>query len=139
MTREFQYRPQYYLLLLGLGGLIAAFKFLPAIRYGEIGFAFLVGLFGLTSLTLAVVFLVLFTRHLGSGNLIITDNQIQIPGHWTKRTILNFDQIKIIGTIDSWDKVIKVSDGYQTHSIQGQLLDKIDLEELKTILKDKLK
>lgn len=137
--REFQYRPQYVLLLLGLGGLIAAFKFLPAKRYDEVGFGFLMGIFGLTSFALALVFLVLFARHLGARKLIITDNEIQIPGHWTKKTIVNFEQIKIIGTMDSWDKVIKISDGHRTHAIHGQLMNKVDLEELKTILKEKLK
>jgi hypothetical protein len=139
MTKEFKYRPQYGLLILGLAGLVASFYLLPAIGLGEIGFSFLTGLFGLSSLTLTIIFLVLFARQLGSGDLKISDNQIEIPGHWTKRTILNFDQIKLIGTSDTWDNVIKISDGHRTHSIQGQLMNNADLKELKTILREKLK
>lgn len=139
MTKEFKYRPQYGLLLLGLAGLVASFYLVPAIGLGEIGFSFLAGLLGLSGLILTIIFLILFARQLGSGNLKISDSQIEIPGQWTKRIILNFDQIKLVGSTDSWDKVIKVSDGHQTHSIQGQLMDNIDLLELKTILKEKLK
>ena len=139
MTKEFKYRPQYILLLLGLAGLVTSFYLVPAIGLGEIGFSFLTGLWGLGSLVLTITFLFLFARQFGSRNLIISDNQIEIPGHWTKKTILNFEQLKLIGTADTWDKVIKISDGHRTHSIQGQLMDNSDLEELKTILKEKLK
>ena len=139
MTKEFKYRPQYSLLLLGLAGLVTSFFLLPAIGLDEIGLSFLTGLLGLCSLVLTTVFLVLFARQLGSGNLRISDNQIEIPGRWTKRTILNLEHLKLIGTTDSWDKVIKLSDGHRTHSIQGQLMNNGDLEELKTILKEKLK
>lgn len=139
MTKEFKYRPQYSLLLLGLAGLGTSFYLLPAIGLDEVGFSFLTGLLGLCSITLTIVFLILFARQLGSGKLRISDNQIEIPGHWTKRTILNFGQLKLIGTSDTWDKVIKISDGHRTHAIQGQLMDNDDLEELKTILEEKLK
>jgi len=139
MTKEFKYRPQYGLLILGLVGLVVSFYLLPLIGLGEIGFSFLVGLLGISSLTLTIVFLFLFARQLGSRVLKLSENQIEIPGHWTKRTILNFDQIKLIGPTDTWDKVINVSDGHRTHSIQGQLLDNVDLQELTTILKEKLK
>ena len=139
MTKEFKYRPQYRLLILGLAGLVVSFYLLPLIGLGEIGFSFLAGLLGISSLTLTIVFIFLFARQLASRDLKIFDNQIEIPGHWTKRTILDFDQIKLIGPTDTWDKVIKISDGHRTHSIQGQLLDNVDLQELKTILKEKLK
>jgi hypothetical protein len=139
MTREFKYRPQYSLLILGLAGLVVSFYLLPSIGLGEIGFSFLTGLFGLSSLTLTIIFLVLFARQVGSRDLKISDNQIEIPGRWTKRTILNFDQIKLIRTADTWDKVITISDGHRTHSIQGQLMDNDDLKELKIILNEKLK
>jgi len=139
MTKEFKYRPQYSLLLLGLAGLFTSFYLLPAIGLGEIGFSFLVGFYGLTTLTLTISLLFLFARQLGSGDLKITDNHIEIPGHWTKRTTLNFDQIKLLGTTDSWDKVIKLSDGQRTHFIQGQLMDNVDLQEVTIILEGKLK
>ena len=138
MTKEFKYRPQYLLLILGLAGLVTSFYLLPAIEFGEIGFSFLTGLLGVCSLMLAIVFFVLFARQLGSGNLKISDNQIEIPGHWTRRTVLNFKQLKIIGNSNTWDKVIKISDGHRTHLIQGQLMNNSDLEELKTILHEKL-
>lgn len=68
-----------------------------------------------------------------------SDNKIEIPGHWTKRSILNFDQISLAGTMDSWDKMIKISDGQRIYSIDGKQLRYDDLEELKIILRDKLK
>lgn len=139
MTKEFKYRPQYSLLLLGLAGLVTSFYLVPMVALGEIGFSFLTGLLGMSSVLLTIIFLILFTRQLGSGKLRISDNQIEIPGHWTKRTILNLEQLKLIGTTATWDKVIKISDGHQTHSIQGRLMNNSDLEELKTILKEKLK
>jgi len=84
MTKEFKYRPQYGLLLLGLAGLVCSFYLVPAIGLGEIGFSFLTGLLGLSSLILSIILLVLFARQLGSGNLKISDSQIEIPGQWTK-------------------------------------------------------
>ena len=139
MTREFQYRPQYFLLLLGLAGLIAAFKLLQVSGYGEVGFAFFTGFFGLASLTLSIAFLILFGRHLGSGGLIIKDKTIEIPGQWRKRVIMDFDQIKVIGTTESWDKVIRLTDGHQTYVIYGQLMNNSDFQELRDILKHRLK
>jgi hypothetical protein len=139
MTREFQYRPQYVLLLFGIAGVIAALKLLQASGYGEVGFAFYAGFFGLTSLTLSIAFLIIFGRHLGSGRLIIKDKTIEIPGHWRKRVTMDFNKIKIVGTTESWDKVIKVTDGHQTHVIYGQLMSDSDFLELRDILKRRLK
>jgi len=139
MTRKFKYRPQYSLLLFGIAGLLSSFYLVPAIGYGEIGFSFLTGLFALSILILTIIFFVLFARQPGLGDLKISESQIEIPVLWMKRITLNFDQIKLVGTTDSWDKVIKVSDGNQIHFIQGNLLDNVDLFELKTILKEKLK
>jgi hypothetical protein len=139
MTREFKYRPQYTLLLFGLVGLVTSFYVLPAIGAGEFSFALWTGLLGLSSLILTTIFLILFARQLGSGDLKITDSKIEIPGHWTKRAILNFNQITLIGTIDTWDKVIKISDGQRTYSIDGKSMSHVDLQELKTILKDRIR
>jgi len=121
-------------LLLGIAGMIASFYLLSGIGLDEIGFNFLTALFGIGSLLLTLIFLILFARQLGSGAVRITAVTIEIPGHWTKRSILNIAQIELIGTMDSWDKVIKVSDGQRILSIDGKLLSDADLIELKTIL-----
>ncbi|MBS1508847.1 MAG: hypothetical protein JSS79_19575 [Bacteroidetes bacterium] len=139
MSKKFKYRPQYALLILGLAGIVASFYLLPLFGLGEIGFSFLLSVFGVGTLMLTIVFLVLFARQLGLGYLKISDHQIEIPGYWSRRTILNLNEIKLIGATNTWDKVIKLSDGRQTYSIHGQLMRNVDLQELKLVLEEKLK
>jgi hypothetical protein len=134
MTREYRYRPPILFLLLGLGGLYVSYTLLRAIGYGEIGFQLLVGFFGLSCLALAIYFLLKFIDKIGSGDLKITDDFIEIPGQWRKRVTVSFTDIESVSKIDTFDKVIEILSKNGLHSIDGKLMDRNDFLELKKIL-----
>lgn len=137
MVKKFKYRPSFAFLLLGIGGIIASAKLLGVVGMDEIGFSFLAAVFGLGSLIMGLTFLIQFFRHFSSGDLNIADDYIEIPGNWKKKTILNFDDIREIKSMDSWDRVIKISSKVGIYLIDGKLMKRNDFDELKEILKRK--
>ncbi|MBX2961736.1 MAG: hypothetical protein KF687_04435 [Cyclobacteriaceae bacterium] len=138
MTKKFKYRPSYVLLLLGIGGIIASTKLFKVVGMDEVGFSFLVAVFGLGSLALGITFLIQFVSHFGSEDLKITEDHIEIPGSWKKKTILNFKDIRNIDSLDSWDRVIRISSKVGIYSIDGKLMKRNDFNEVKEILMSKI-
>lgn len=134
MTKKIKYRPPILFAFLGLGGLYVSYILLRAFGHGEIGFQFLIGLFGLSSFGLGVYFLKKFVERIGSGNLKVTDDLIEIPERWRKREKVLFTEIDRIDGIDSFDKMIRLSSKGQHYLIDGKLMNRNDFQELKDFL-----
>jgi len=134
MIKEFKYRPPFLFAFLGLGGLYVSFMLLRAIGYGEIGFQFLVGFFGLFCLAVGAYFSINFVNRIGSGHLRVTDDFIEIPGRWRTRTTVLLTEIDGIRTIESYDIAIEIKSKGRLYQIDGKLMTKGDFLELKGVL-----
>jgi hypothetical protein len=139
MKKNYRYRPSYFYLLIGLGALYVSYIFFKAFGYGEIGFTILIGFFGLTCFALGLAFTILFVNKFSSGDLKVTDDFVEIPGRWGKRKRILFDDIRTVNEINSYDSVIEISSKSGLHLIEKKWMDKKDFQELKDILKEKLK
>jgi len=136
MTKEFRYRPPLLFGIAGLGMLYVSFLLLPGIGYGENGFQFLTGFFGLSSLAFGVYFSVSFISRVGSGHLRVSTDFIEIPGKWRTRTTVTISEIEEIKTIESYDLAIEIQNKGRHFKIDGKLMTKSDFQELKVILKN---
>ena len=77
MTKIYRFKPPFFYLLIGLGGIYVSSIFFKAFGYGEIGFAIIVGFFGLTCFALGLAFTILFMNKFRSGNLKVTRSHLK--------------------------------------------------------------
>jgi predicted membrane channel-forming protein YqfA (hemolysin III family) len=134
MNKVYKYRPPVVYIVIGLCGLLVSYTLLRAVRYGEIGFQFLVGFLGVMSLILGTVFTKKFIEALGSGDLKIGDDSIEIPGHWRRRVTVSFADVDRIGEMNKFDKVIEISSKSGLYAIDGKRMNRNDFHELQDIL-----
>lgn len=139
MTKKYKYRPPFFYLLIGLGGLYVSYIFFKAFGHGEIGFTIIVGFFGLTCFALGLAFTILFVNKFSSDDLKVTDDFVEIPGRWRRRQTIFFDDIRTVNEIDSYDSVIEISSKSGLHLIERKWMNKKDFQELRDFLKEKLK
>jgi hypothetical protein len=138
MTKNYRYRPPVFYLLIGLGGLYVSYIFFRAFGYGEIGFSVIVAFFGLACFALGLGFTILFVNKIGSGDLKVSDDFIEIPGRWRKRQTIRLSDIKGVNEIDTYDNVIEISSKGGPYLIEKKWMRKKDFQELKDFLKQKL-
>jgi hypothetical protein len=136
MKSEYKYRPPLKYLFVGLGGLLAASIFLLTIFKSGVWFAFVMGFFFLMSLAMGVGFLALYIYKFKSGNLVLTEDYIEMPNRWKKRIRLNFNEIIDIGEFDTYDNVVVIETKRGDHLIERAWMNKNDFELFKNELQD---
>ncbi|WNJ20353.1 hypothetical protein [Pontibacter sp. G13] len=137
MTKEYKYRPPIKYFFVGLGGLVMAAIFgLAMIKGDEVWFSIVVGIFCLTGLVMGIGFLTIFFRKFNVGNLILGNDFIEIPGRWKDRIRLNFNDIRDIGEIDTYDNVIEIESKYGVHLIERDWMKQIEFDNVKRKLQE---
>ncbi len=139
MTKKYKYRPPVFYLFIGLGGLYTSYIFFRAFGVGEIGISLIIGFFGLACLALGLGFTILFINKIGSGDLVLSDDFLEIPGRWRKRQKIKLRDIRSVNEIDTYDNVLEISSGRGLHLIERKWMNKKDFQELRDFLKEKLK
>jgi len=138
MTKQYKYRPPFFYLIIGLGGLYSSYIFSRAFGHGEIGITVIIGFFGLACLALGLGFTIIFINKFNSGDIIVNDDSIEIPGRWKKRKTVRFVDIKAVNEIETYDSVIEISSKRGFFLIERKWMRKKDFQELKGILQTKL-
>lgn len=94
------------------------------------------GVFCLMSLILGVGFLTIFFRKFGTGDLIIGNNCVEIPGRWRSRERIKFEEILDIGELDTYDNVIEIESEQGIHLIERNWMKQKDFDNVKKKLKE---
>ncbi|NBW36329.1 MAG: hypothetical protein EBR30_15185 [Cytophagia bacterium] len=139
MKKKYKYRPPIFYLFLGLGGLYTSYIFFRGFGVGEIGISIIIGFFGLACLGLGLGFTILFINKISTGDLLLTDDYLEIPGRWKKRQKVRLSDIRKVNEIDTYDSVLEISSNRGLHLIERKWMSRKDFQELRDILKEKLK
>ena len=81
-------------------------------------------------------FLVLFFRKIMSGNLILGEEFIEIPGRWKPRRRLKLSDIDSIGDFDTYDHIIEIECYQETFLIEKGWMNETDFYEVLSKLRN---
>jgi hypothetical protein len=142
MKQSFKYRPPFFYLAIAFGSAYVSFIMLKALLISfstaEIGLVIIFAFFGIALLGIGAGFSIIFFKNILSGDLVMNDESIEIPGRWKKRSTIRFKDISSVNEIDSYDTLLQIVSKKGVRLIEKKWMNKNDFEILKETLKSKI-
>lgn len=128
LVREFNYRPPYKFLIVGLGGLSVALLFAMAIGKNEFWFSMLMILFCILTAAMGIGFLLLFFSKSNVGKLKIAEDHLVIPNRWKPPSKVLFSDIEHMEEFNTYDHVLEIHTQKKAYLIERQWMNKQDFQ-----------
>lgn len=120
--------------MIGLASIQTSLIFFITIGKGVLWLSIFCGVFGIGVLGFGIAFLVIFVSKHGSGQLVLTDSFITIPGRWKKRRTLNLNDVTQLSEFNSYDHAIELVTEEEVYLIERKWMNPKDFKTVRMYL-----
>ena len=128
MHKEYQYKPPFKYLMIGLTSTPTSFIFFLTIGKGELWLSIVCGIFGIAMLAMGLAFLAIFIYKYGVGKLVVTESYVIIPDRWKQRRTVNYKDITEPSAFNTHDGVIQLVTANEIYQIEKQWMSTKNFE-----------